>query len=57
VIERDVLPRLSRAAVDAKEQEYLQRLATIKGELLADLALNDRNEDDIADDNVGETAD
>ena len=37
VVEREVLPRLSRAAVDAKEQEYRRRMAVIKGEL-AELA-------------------
>jgi hypothetical protein len=54
VIERDVLPRLSKAAVDAKEQEYLWRLAAIAGEL-AKLAKNDSNVDDIADEDNDET--
>ena len=55
VIERDVLSRLSKAAADAKEQEYLWRLSTIEGEL-ADLAKSFSNADDMAGDNVDGTS-
>jgi hypothetical protein len=56
VIEKDVVPRLSKAAVDAKEQEYHRRMLTIEGEL-AELAKIASNGDDVADDNVSETRD
>jgi hypothetical protein len=51
-----VLPRLSKAAVDAKEQEYHRRLDTIEGEL-AELAQISSKEDDIPGNDVGETRD
>jgi hypothetical protein len=54
VVEKDVLPRLSKAAVDAKEQEYHWRMLTIEGEL-AKLAKITSNEDNVADNNVNAT--
>jgi hypothetical protein len=33
VVEKDVVLRLSKAAVDAKEQEYHQRMLMVEGEL------------------------
>jgi hypothetical protein len=56
VVEKEVLPRLSKAAVDAKEQEYHRRLDTIEGEL-AELAQISSKEDDIPGNDVGETRD
>jgi hypothetical protein len=50
-----MLPRLSKAAVNAKEQEYLRRLSTIEGEL-ADLARSFSNADDMAGDDVDGTS-
>jgi hypothetical protein len=47
VIERDVLPQLSKAAVDAKEQEYNRRMLTIEGEL-AKLARESNKVDRVA---------
>jgi hypothetical protein len=51
-----MLPWLSKAAVDTKEQEYHQCLATIEGEL-ADLAKICSNKDDIAHNDVGKMGD
>jgi hypothetical protein len=47
-----MLLQLSKAAVDAKEQEYLWRLSAIEGELVANLAKRASNEDDIAEDDA-----
>jgi hypothetical protein len=56
VVEKEVLLQLSKAAVDAREQEYHQCLDTIEGEL-AKLAQISSKEDDIADNDFGETRD
>jgi hypothetical protein len=56
VIEKDMLPRLSKAAADAKEQDYHWHMLTIEGEL-AELAKMTSNKDDVADDDVSEMRD
>jgi hypothetical protein len=38
-IEKEVLPWLSKAAIDAKEQEFHRCLVTIEGSLLIYLAM------------------
>jgi hypothetical protein len=54
VINDKILPLLSKAAMDAKQQEYQWHLATIEGEL-AELAKSDSNIEDAAANNVGIT--
>ncbi len=56
VVEKEVVPILSKAAVDAKEQEYQRRLLTIESEL-AELATMHSNVDGIVKGDVGETRD
>jgi hypothetical protein len=55
VIKENILPVLSKAAMDAKQQEYLRRLDTIRGELAELVSQSSSNEDDAALDDVGGT--
>jgi hypothetical protein len=54
-IEEKILPVLSKATMDAKHQEYLRRLDTIRGELAELVSQSSSNEDDAAVDDVGRT--
>jgi hypothetical protein len=56
VVKKEVLPILSKAAVDTKEQEYQRRLLKIESEL-AKLATMPSNEDGIVEGDVGEMRD
>ncbi len=51
VVKNKILPLLSKAAMDAKQQEYARRLATIKREL-AVIAISSSNVEDTAVDGV-----
>jgi hypothetical protein len=54
VIEEKILPCLSKAAMDAKQQEYERRMATIVGEL-AELTESNVTEEETAVSDVGTT--
>ena len=55
VIDNKILPLLLKAAMDAKQQEYARRLATIKRELVAELATSSSNVEETAVDDVDAT--